>query len=274
MLSTTESFGQDFRLTLLTADPAVAVEGENAGVQRIGIDIERLGKAARQAGHDTRLSEHTWDNLSEIARVLRSSDVFVRLNPPHPGTAEEVEVAIRCGATILMLPYFHTEIDAATFANLVRGRAYTMLLVETPRALVRIQEIAATKGIDEIMIGLNDLRLSMNLRGLELVSSPLMSTIARIVKDSGKRFSFGGLGRYDDATLPLDPDILYAQYPRLGATGAWLSRSFFRNPPAHWTVKDGVKALRARLSFWAAQSEHDLTRAKDALALQSINSEV
>jgi len=274
MFSDPQSFGQDFQLTMLTADPVVAVEGERAGIQRIGVDIERLGKAARQAGHDTRLSGHTWNDLSEIASALRSSGIFIRLNPPHSGTAEEVEAAIEHGATILMLPHFHTEIEAATFARFVKGRAYAMLLVETPRAIVRIQEIAETKGIDEIMIGLNDLRLSMNLRGLEIVSSPLMSAIARVVRDNGKKFSFGGLGRHDDATLPLNPDILYAQYPRLGATGAWLSRSFFRNPPADWTMEDGVKTLRERLSFWAGRSEHDLIDARDALALQSIRSEV
>jgi hypothetical protein len=272
MFTNTELFGQNFLLTLLTADPAVAVEGERAGIQRIGIDIERLGKAARQAGHDTWLSDHTWGNLSEIVSVLHSSDVFVRLNPPHFGTAEEIEIAIERGASILMLPYFQTEMDAAAFANLVKGRAYTMLLVETPRAIVRIQEIADTKGIDEIMIGLNDLRLSLDLRGFELVCSPFMSTVARIVKDAGKRFSFGGLGRHDDVTLPLSPDLLYAQFPRLGATGAWLSRSFFRNPPADWTMKDGVKALRARLSFWAGQSEDELIRATRALMLQSLTS--
>jgi hypothetical protein len=274
MFSDKGSFGQNFLLTLLTADPAVAVEGEKAGVQRIGVDLERLGKAARQAGHNTRLSEHTWRNLSEIASALRSSEVFARLNPPHSETAQEVEIALKCGATILMLPYFQTETDAATFANLVKGRAYTVLLVETPRAIVRIQEIAATKGINEIMIGLNDLRLSMNLRGLEFICSPLMSTIAQVVKDNGKSFSFGGLARHDDTTLPLNPDLVYAQYPQLGATGAWLSRSFFRDPPPHWTMNDGVKTLRERLSFWASQSEHNLARAKDDLALQSTSSEV
>lgn len=273
MRSHPELFGQDFQLTLLTTDPAVAIEGEKAGVQRIGIDIERLGKAERQAGQDTRLSDHTWDDLSEVAAVLRSSDVFVRLNPPHAGTASEVEIAIERGATVLMLPYFETEAEAADFAKHVRGRAYAMLLVETPRAIVRIREIAETSGIDEIMVGLNDLRLSMKLRGFELLCSPLMSMLAKTVRGSGKSFSFGGLGRHDDTTLPLNPDLLYAQYPRLGATGAWLSRSFFRSPPAGWTMGKGVETLRARLSFWATQSEHDLIRATRDLVLQSLNSD-
>ena len=93
------------------------------------------------------------------------------------------------------------------------------------------------------------------------------------MKDAGKRFSFGGLGRHDDVTLPLNPDLIYAQFPRLGATGAWLSRSFFRNPPADWTMNEGVKALRARLSFWAGRSEDELIRAARALTLKSLSSD-
>jgi hypothetical protein len=263
------SFGDAFLLTLVTSDVELACKAEKAGVQRIGIDIERNGKAARQAGHDTRISNHTWTDLSNIRDVLRTSDLFIRLNPPHPGTAAEVELAIERGATVLMLPYFQSETDARAFAELVGRRAYTVLLAETPRSLVRIEEIAATEGIDEIMIGLNDIRLAMKLSGLEFLSSPLMSTLSRTARDKGKRFTFGGLGRHDDTTLPTDPDLIYAQYPRLLGSGAWLARSFFQNTPEQWTIEDGVSTLRSRLSYWARQPEHDLEHARLRLASQS-----
>ena len=45
-----ERFGESFRLTLVTDDAALAARADRAGVNRIGVDIERLGKAAsRQA---------------------------------------------------------------------------------------------------------------------------------------------------------------------------------------------------------------------------------
>lgn len=267
MLGRSRQFGDDFQLTLLTSDVVLAAAAERAGVQRIGVDIERNGKAARQAGFDTRISNHTWDDLCRIREALRTSDLFIRLNPPHLGTPAEVELALELGATALMLPYFQSERDAKLFSEFVGGRAYTILLVETPRALVRIEEITAVEGIDEIMIGLNDLRLTMNLRGLELLVSPFMSVVSRIVRDSGKRFTFGGLGRFDDTGLPANPDLVYAQYPRLMGTGAWLSRSFFQNTPRQWTIEDGIRTLRSRLSFWADRSEHELLDAKRELAL-------
>ena len=39
-----------FRLTLWTADAALAARADAAGVDRIGVDLDRLGKAERQAG--------------------------------------------------------------------------------------------------------------------------------------------------------------------------------------------------------------------------------
>ena len=45
-------------------------------------------------------------------------------------------------------------------------------------------------------------------------------------------------------------DIVLAQYPRLGASGAWLSRSFFAPPYQLADMADGVAAIRQRLTQW------------------------
>ena len=50
----------DFRLTLISRDPDLIRAADGAGIDRIGIDIERLGKRERQADdlpgplHETR----------------------------------------------------------------------------------------------------------------------------------------------------------------------------------------------------------------------------
>ena len=69
-----QDFGDSFCLTLLTSDPALAAEADRAGVDRVGLDFERLDKAARQAGHDTRMSDHSLDDLARIARCLTRAD--------------------------------------------------------------------------------------------------------------------------------------------------------------------------------------------------------
>src|SRR6266568_2605998 len=100
MAAPVPAFGEAFRLTLITADPMLAAQADRAAVDRIGVDLEHLGKAERQAGHDTRLSYHDWEDLAAIARVVRRAALFVRLNPVYPGTRAEIETALDLGAAV------------------------------------------------------------------------------------------------------------------------------------------------------------------------------
>ncbi len=165
-----------------------------------------------------------------------------------------------------MLPYFAETADAQRFVELVDGRAETVLLVETAPAAWRIELLADLDGLDEIMVGLNDLSWSMGIGNrFSLLASPLMQALSRAVRAAGKRFSVGGLGRWDDATLASPPDLIYAQYPRLHAHGGWLARSFHQGPePFEWP--SAVQALRRRLDHWAAQDPDALEAARQALA--------
>ena len=92
-------FGETFRLLLLTNDPALAAAAD-ACAQRIGIDVEHIGKAERQAGYDTRLSRHDWSELEAIARVLERAKPFARLNPcttaPRRRSRRPCRAALRC----------------------------------------------------------------------------------------------------------------------------------------------------------------------------------
>jgi hypothetical protein len=226
------TFGDTFRLTLLTGDPQLAAQADRVGVDRIGVDFERLGKAQRQAGEDTRLSEHNWDDLAAVAPALKRAALFVRVNPINPDSTSEVDRAL-----------------------------------ETAAAAVRVREIVAVPGIDEVMFGLNDLRLQFGVRNhFEVLASPLLDGLAREVRQAGLPLSVGGIARTDDAALPVSPDLVYAQFPRLDATGAWLSRSFFNGTPPGWDFGEAVVAMRRRLTEWAAAPPIDLKRARDDLA--------
>ena len=81
-------FGHDFCLTLLTKDPRLAAEADSAGVNRIGVDLERLGKAERQPSPDSRISDHTWQDLARIAPSVQRADLFAEsipfTKPPNP----------------------------------------------------------------------------------------------------------------------------------------------------------------------------------------------
>ena len=266
MASSEPSFGDRFILTLVTDDPDLAAQADAAGVDRIGIDIERLGKAERQAAHKkARISSHRLEDLARLAPRLRQARLFCRIDPPHAGTAGQIERALELGAGVLMLPYFTEEIEAARFVDQVAGRAHTVLLAETAAAAWRIERLAAIYGVDEIMVGLNDLSWSMGVSGrFTLLTSPLMQALADTVRGAGKRLSVGGLGRWDDPDLPTPPDLIYAQYPRLDAAGAWLARSFYAaGDPFDWPA--AVQTLRRRLDHWAAQGPEALETARRTL---------
>ena len=263
------SFGDAFRLTLLTNDPALAAKADLAGVDRIGLDLERLGKPERQAGEDTRLSDHRVEELALIARSIRRAALFVRLNPLHAGTRGEVEAALQFGAKVIMLPYFYNGKEVDAFVRHVGGRAAVVVLAETAAALVRMREILAVPGVSEVMAGLNDLRLQLGVHNhFEVLASPLLDTLAREVRNAELAFSVGGVAQPGDRSLPVSPDLVLAQYPRLGATGAWLSRSFVRNVPEADFVS-AVEQIRRRLDAWAAVPADALERARSELAARA-----
>jgi hypothetical protein len=261
-------FGDTFCLTLITDDAGLAAEADAAGVDRIGLDLERIGKAERQAGADTRLSMHDWDDVARIADALRRADLFVRLNPVNDGTAEEVETALGRGAKVLMLPFFQDADEVETFTRIVDRRAAVVILLETVAAAVRIREILAVPGIDEVMFGLNDLRLQFGVANhFEVLASPLLSALADEVRRARLPLAIGGVARADDTALPVPPDLVYAQYPRLGANGAWVARSFLRGMPDGAPLAPAIKAVRRRLTAWAGASFDDLDRARAELAV-------
>lgn len=268
------SFGSRFRLTLITADPALAAAADQAGIERIGLDLEHRGKAARQAGEDTRLSRHDWSDFMRVAPVLRRADLFVRLNPPHDETPAEVERALAAGARVLMLPFFHTAGEVSRFVGAVGGRAEVMVLIETAAAALRIRDVLAVPGIDELMLGFNDLRLEFGVRShFEVMASPLVDALAAEVRRAGLRLSMGAVARPDDDGLPIAADLVYAQYPRLGATGAWIARSFFdRLPPGSApaaVIASAVAAMRRQLDAWAAAPPERIERAREELAARA-----
>ena len=105
------------KLMYITNDPQVARIAEDAGVDRIFVDMEYIGKVLRQGGMDTVQSHHTVEDVEGLSKVLTTSELLVRVNPIHEATAdypsskEEIDAVIAAGAKILMLPYFKTAKD-------------------------------------------------------------------------------------------------------------------------------------------------------------------
>jgi hypothetical protein len=100
----------------------------------------------------------------------------------------------------------------------------------------------------------------------EVLASPLAEMLAAETHKRGLPLAIGGVGRVGDDRLPIPADLVYAQYPRLGATGAWVARSFDHDSESLPCYDVELRRLRDRLTFWAAAPAEDLENARAELA--------
>ena len=215
----------------ITNNTKVAEIAQNAGVDRIWVDMEWIGKEDRQAGMNTVKSHHTIDDIIKLRPIVTSSTLMARINPIHSETKyycdskEEIEDTITAGAEVIMLPMFKTVKEVDKFIEYVSGRAKTQLLVETREAHLNIDRILEVPGIDEIHIGLNDLHLAY---GQKFMFEPLcdgkVEGMANKFKEKGIKFGIGGIARLGKGILPAE--YVIAEHYRLGSSAAILSRSF------------------------------------------------
>lgn len=211
---------------LITKDKRVACYAQESGIDRIMVDLEILGKKERQGHLNTVISDHTMDDVINIREQLTSSKLLVRINPINPNTQNEIEELINIGVDIIMLPMFKKASEVKAFVDIVDRRAKTCLLLETPEALARIDDILEVKGIDEIHIGLNDLHLAMGLSFMfELLSGGIVEYLASKIKQVGIRFGFGGIARLGKESL-LNAELILSEHCRLGSNLVILSRDF------------------------------------------------
>jgi len=256
-----------FTFTLWTNDPGLARRADAAGVDRIGLDLETRGKASRQRGLPTWISTHDVVQLPAICDALHTASPFVRCNPLNARSREEVEYLLDHGVAILMLPNFTDLGDVERFLRIVDGRATVVPLVERLAALKAVQGFSVLHEINEIHIGLNDLSIDLGFKNrLAILATDLIADAALAARDAGLRLSVGGVGRAMDDSLPVPSDLVYAQYPRLNATGALISRSFRPELLDTPGLAAEIARSRERMEFWARAGRQVREKAREALA--------
>ncbi len=213
------------KLLYITNKTDIAILADEAGVDRIFIDLEIKGKEERQGNLNTVISRHSIEDVQKIKGVLKNAELLVRVNPINADSKKEIDDTIEGGADIVMLPMFRTVEEVRVFTALVNKRAKICLLLETAAAAVRIDDILEVDGIDEVHIGLNDLHLDMGLDFMfETLSCGFVDYLAEKIKSRGIPFGFGGIARIGHGDLPAEYIII--EHYRIGSEMAILSRSF------------------------------------------------
>lgn len=211
---------------MITGDPHIASYAEKSGVHSIFVDLETLGKEARQGHVNTHKAHHTFSDVSAVREALTTAELLVRLNPLHDGTIDEVQRAIDSGAERLMLPMFSTVDEVTWFRKIVPESIPVTFLAETPAALARIEAWASKLNAhDEVHFGLNDLSLAMGLAfTFEPLAGGLLDSAARRLCEARIPFGVGGVARSGVGVLPAERVL--GEHVRLGSTRAILSRAF------------------------------------------------
>ena len=219
------------KLMYITDKPEVAQIAETAGVDRIFVDLEYIGKADRQGGMDTVQSRHTLDDVKRISDAITTAELLVRINPIHDATdeyvssEEEIDIAIKNGADIVMLPYFKTVNEVKRFLSTVNKKAKTMLLFETLEAVQIADGVLLIDGIDSVHIGLNDLSLGYGKKFMfELLTDGTVEELCTKFREKNIPYGFGGIASLGKGMIPAE--MIIKEHYRLGSTCAILSRGF------------------------------------------------
>jgi len=239
-------------LLKITIDPNFVRRCDALEGMRLFVDLERMGKAERQAGRNTHISSHQIDDIGIVKAMLGQARLMVRVNPLHDGSTEEVEAVLAQGLTqgtgkdadLLMLPMFMDAQSLREFVRIVDRRCPVVALLETAGALASMEDWIGTPGLHEVFVGLNDLHISLGMRFMfEPLANGMVDHVAAAAARQGLRFGFGGMARLNEGLLP-GRDVL-AEHLRLGSQAVILSRSFaFERPSSDMTFEEELSALR------------------------------
>lgn len=210
------------RLFLFTSSAERAFEAQQAGIYSPVVDWERFGKYERQAGHDFEINGDTAEDAARLARRV-SAPVTVRVNSLNARTEDEIEKALDAGAKVLMLPLAEDPSEVAAFLRLVRGRAKTLIQIETQRLVDRCDGLRDLPW-DFAHIGLNDLRIS---RGSPWLWEPLYDgTVEQVCRTlAGRAVGFGG-GTVVGGGDPIPFILLLKEMARLNCEMCILRRTY------------------------------------------------
>lgn len=236
-------------LWVISNDPVLLAAMFRAGVDRVLVDLERDGKAVRQAGSGLFLSDHTMEDVSTLRPVVPTGALFVRVDPWSSRTVAQAEEALARGADGLMLPYFRTPEPVLRLVDAVRGRAAICPLVETAGAIRTLPALLGSRAVGEFHVGLNDLALDLGRGSLQdLWGDPILDGISADALAAAVPFGIGGVTDPRDTTLAIDAAWVIAEQRRLASTRALLGRSFrrpFEANPDPDAIREALAAIRA-----------------------------
>ena len=253
----------DFNFWMITNSPSIANYIVKNDVQRIFIDLEKIGKEERQSHLNTWISNHLESDISAIKNKITKGEILVRINPLNKNTKDELDTILTHNIDYIMMPMINCYEDIQELLSLLKKRTKFIPLLETKNSINDIQRILDDPDISEVYIGLNDLRISMKSKFLfEPLLNGLLDDIAKKINQKKIKWGFGGIARSGVGEIPCE-NIL-GEHIRLGSNNVILSRSFHANSKTleelnqNINFKEEIMKLRNSIYKWNHASKAEL----------------
>jgi 4-hydroxy-2-oxoheptanedioate aldolase len=162
------------------------------GLDVVWIDAERMS--------------YDFERIEEMTRAARVAGI-ASVARPWLNDAGLITRYFDCGVDGIMVPHVADGATARRMVDIVRyarprdhADKIVIIMVETPTAIDRIDEIAAVPGVDVINIGVNDVALALGFPGQPEhpeVTALLETAIGRVVK-GGKTAALNVLTNWEE----------------------------------------------------------------------------
>lgn len=181
--------GNRLKFFLFTTDLDLALKAQQATIDSVVVDWESKTKSQRQKGYRLEVNSDTPQDVQTLSSNL-TIPVTVRLDSYGKETPSEVDLALKNGSKILMLPMAANVNEVKAFLKVVDGRAKTIVQIETP-SLIKEIEVFKTLDWDYAYIGLNDLMVASGKRNIwEAIADGTAERICDSLKS--RVYGFGG----------------------------------------------------------------------------------
>jgi hypothetical protein len=253
----------NFKLIQICNSQDSALLAQESGVDRIMLDLERKGKKKRQKNLNTVISNHTFKDIKRFRNIIKTSELMVRVNPLNNNSEYEIKKVLDLGADRIMLPMFRSQNEVRQITKIIKGQVPVTLLVETSTALARLSSILELRGIDDVHLGLNDLRIDLKLKTIfEIFITGILDFAAKKLHKANIPFGIGGVSRIGHGEIP--SKLILSEHKRLGSTRVIISRSFMNeNNKKKVNLKKEIKKLRefiAKKNIDFHQNQKKITR--------------
>jgi hypothetical protein len=250
-----------FGLLLFSTDLGVVKDASAGGVDAILVDWEHRGKHRRQSGADTEINHDSYDDLRRVCEAT-TTPVICRINGRGDSTPEEIDAAVNCGASEILLPMVRSPRQVDEVIELADGRCGVGILIETVAAVACAAELASLP-LARVYVGLNDLAIERG--SASIFDAVVDGTVDRVRPQFSVPFGFGGL-TVPDGGHPVPCRLLMGEMARLDCNFSFLRRSFHRDVRGR-AVQDGLRDIRQGLDQAARRSDADVER--DRLLLRT-----